>query len=328
MPVPAPGAERHLNGSKGVTTMKKRIVALILALVLLVPCALASAEVYYRLKDRAKLRQLPNYSCVVLDSYRADWALTINNVVDKNWASITFTNGKVGYIERSHLVRCSSSSAWIKKNETKLRHGPDYSFATLAVLSKGDKVTVITKGNNYSYVKTSQGYGYVPTSILSKKKVQPDPGPKPGPAGYDAWVTSKGGTVGLRSAPSTSKNVVIADIAYGTPIHVEEYGSSFCYVTVNGMEGYMRTKYISKVQPAPLPTAKPTPAPFVPYTTTATQDSKGNTPRLYQGEGLGWSSVKLEVGDVVEVIARGKDPYWVKVTVGGSKGYMPLKFLN
>ena len=100
MPVPAPGAERHLNGSKGVTTMKKRIVALILALVLLVPCALASAEVYYRLKDRAKLRQLPNYSCVVLDSYRADWALTINNVVDKNWASITFTNdGKYTYLE-------------------------------------------------------------------------------------------------------------------------------------------------------------------------------------------------------------------------------------
>ena len=313
-----------MNGSKGDSTMKKRIVALILALVLLVPCALASAEVFYRLKDRAKLRQLPNYDCVVLDTYRADWALTINNTVDKNWASITFTNGKVGYIERSHLVRCSSSSAWIKKNDTKLRHGPDYTFATLALLYKGQKVTVITRGVNYSYVKTSEGYGYVPTGILSKKKT----GPKPGPSGYDAWVTSKGGTVGLRSAPSTSKTVVIADIAYGTPLHVDEYGSSFCYVTVNGMEGYMRTKYISKVQPAPLPTGKPTPAPFVPYSTTAKQDSKGNTPRLYQGEGLGWSSVKLEVGDAVEVLSRGKDPYWVKVTVDGSKGYMPLKFLN
>ena len=145
MPVPARRAERHLNDSKGDSTMKKRIVALILALVLLVPCALASAEVYYRLKDRAKIRQLPNYDCVVLDSYRADWALTINNTVDKKWALITFTNGKTGYIERSHLVRCSSSTAWIKKNDTKLRHGPGSPGATTTAMSKPPKVTAMSR---------------------------------------------------------------------------------------------------------------------------------------------------------------------------------------
>ena len=309
--------------------MKKRIVALILALILLVPCALASAEVFYRLKDRAKLRQLPNYDCVVLDSYRADWALTINSKVDKNWVSITFSNGKVGYIEKNHLVRCSSHSAWVTKDETKLLHGPDYNFSKVGTLNKGDKVTVLTSGGSYSYVKTSQGNGYVPTKLLSKKKVAPSPSPTtPGTVSYDAYVTSKGGTVGLRSQPSGSKDVVIMDVPYATPITVLKYDNSFCYVSVGGTEGYMRTKYISKNQPAPLPTAKPTAAPFVPYTTTAKADSKGNLPRSYQGEGLGWSNSKVEVGTTVDVIAKGKDPYWVKVVVNGSTRWMPLKFLN
>ena len=41
--------------------MKKRLVALLLVLVLIVPCAFASGEVYYRLKKNAKVWQFPNY---------------------------------------------------------------------------------------------------------------------------------------------------------------------------------------------------------------------------------------------------------------------------
>ena len=183
--------------------MKKRIVALILALVLLIPSALASAEVYYRLKTRSRLWQLPNYDSVVLDSYRADWALTVNKNVDKAWAIITFSNGKTGYIERTKLVRCSSYTAWITKDETKLLHGPDYNFSKIGTLNKGDRVTVLTAGSGYSYVKTSQGNGYVPSKLLSKKKVSPSSKPTtPGTVSYSAYVTSKGGTVGLRSKPS------------------------------------------------------------------------------------------------------------------------------
>ena len=326
---PAGGRKAFEQLKKGDIHMKKRIVALILVLVLLVPCALASAEVYYRLKERAKLRQLPNYDCVVLDSYRTDWALTVNSIVDKNWASITFSNGKVGYMERTHFVRCSSFTAWITKDETKLLHGPDYTFKKIGTLNKGDKVTVLTSGSGYSYVRTSQGNGYVPSKLLSKKKVSPSPKPTtPSPVSYAAYVTSKGGTVGLRSKPSGSNDVVFMNVPYGTSITVLTYDKNFCYVSVDGTEGYMRTKYISKNQPAPLPTADPTAAPFTPYTTTAKADSKGNLPRSYQGEGLGWSNTKVEVGTTVDVIAKGKDPYWVKVVVNGSTRWMPLKFLN
>lgn len=333
-PISLPFPEvRKVSGrlKEGDFHMKKRITALILALVLLVPCAFASAETYYRMKDRAKLRQLPNYDCVTLDSYRADWALTVNNKVDKKWVYITYTNGKSGYMEASHIAKCSTTHAWVKKDDTKLRKGPDYNFATIAKIQKGEKVTVLTTGRSYNYVKTSQGYGYMAASDLSKKKVSPSGGGGGGGSvSYSAYVTSKGGTVGLRSAPSGSKTVVIQNVPYATAITVlYQYNGTYSYVSVNGTEGYMRSKYITKNKPAPLPTAKPTPAPFVPYTTTAKADTKGNTPRLYQGDGAGYSSVKIAVGATVSVIAKSKkDIYWVKVEVNGQPGYMPLKFLN
>jgi len=307
--------------------MKKRFVALLLALVLVLACAAASAETYYRLKTSVKLRYLPNYDAQVLDTYRTDWALTVNKKIDSTWASITFTNGRTGYIERNKYVSSKSYTAWISKDDTNVYRGPSYSFAVLDTAFKGDKVTVLTQGSVYNFVKTASGtYGYVAANALSKKKVTPT-SPEKKKGNYPAWVVSNGGTVGLRTAPSGSNKVVFRDIKRSTPITVIEYGKDFCYVSVNGEVGYMRTKYISEIEPAPLPVPDPDPV-FVPYTTTAKQDTKGNTPRLYQGEGLGWSSVKLSVGDVVEVLAKGKDIYWVKVEVDGTKGYMPLKFLD
>ena len=313
--------------------MKKRFVAFLLVLVLLVPCAVASAATWYRLKSSVKLRYLPDYNSEVLDVYRTDWALTINKTVDKNWASITFSNGRVGYIERSKYVHVNSYSAWVTKNDISLRHGPDYSFATIGTLNQGDKVTVLTHGSNYDYVKTSSGnYGYVANNVLSKKKVNPPKASSEKKSGsYTAWVVSRGGTVGLRSSASGSDNVVFAKYSPGTKLTVLEYGSQFCYVTVvgDGNTGYMRTKYISKNEPAPIvEESKPVTPTFSPYTTT-TCSSGGNSPRLYQGEGLGWSSVKLAEGTTVNVVAKGTDPYWVKVELDdGRKGYMPLKFLN
>lgn len=307
--------------------MRKRIVAFLLALVLVLACTAASAATYYRLKTSVKLRYLPNYNAQVLDVYRTDWALTVNKKIDSTWASITFSNGRIGYIERNKYVSSKSYAAWVTKDGTKVYHGPAYSFATLETINRGDRVTVLTQGSVYNYVKTASGtYGYVANGSLSKKKTSPTPSEKK-ETNYKAWVVSNGGTVGLRTAPSGSNSVVYADIKRGTEILVIEYDKNFCYVSVDGAEGYMRTKYISKIEPAPLPVPDPDPV-FVPYTTTAKQDNKGNSPRLYQGEGLGWSSVKLSVGETVDVVAKAKDIYWVKVEVDGRKGYMPLKFLN
>ncbi len=308
--------------------MKKRIIALFLLLIMVFSCAGASAVTYYSMKDRASIRQLPNYSSRVLDTYRADWALTIDSVANQKWALITYSNGISGYIERAHLVIGKSYTGWIRKDKTALRKGPDYNFKTIVNLAQGEKVKVLTNGKSYCYVKTSTSYGYVPASAISRKKISASKDELPSGKNYTAYVVSKnGGKVALRSHPSGLNKYNIKKVKYGTKITVlKKYNTTYSYVDVNGTKGYMASKNITKYKPAPLPT-KQTPAPFVPYTTYAIKDNKGNTPRLYRGEGLGYSSKKLTVGTTVKVIAKGKDRYWVKVKVGGKTGYMPLKFL-
>lgn len=311
--------------------MKKRLVALLLVLVMIIPCAMASAVVYYRVNTSSvRLRYLPNYESKVLDSYRQDWCLTINSTAtNKAWVNITFSNGREGYVERSLLARCAAAyTAWVTKDNTGLKHGPGWSFANEGIVNKGDKVSVLSHGRYYDYVRTTGGQtGYLPNDVLSRKKIAPSPSPTPA-GDYTAWVVSLGGSVGLRSSASGANSAVFATYPPGTEVTVVEHGTRFDYVIIkgDGNTGYMRTKYISRDKPAPIPD-KPVPAPFSPYTTT-TKKSGTSSPRLYQGLGLGWSSVKVEEGAEVNVLEKTKDPYWYKVSVDGSTGYMPDKYLN
>ena len=57
--------------------MKKRLIALLLILVILVPCV-ASAAGWYRLTDKKRIFNLPDYNSQILDTYE----LSFLNQVD------------------------------------------------------------------------------------------------------------------------------------------------------------------------------------------------------------------------------------------------------
>ena len=256
----------------------------------------------------------------------------ITKSVNKTWAKVLFTNGQDGYIERSLLKRCTSSAAWVSKDDIKVRRGPNYTYATLYTVSRGDKVTVITSGAAYSYIKTDAGYGYIEKGALSAKKVTGTTVKEPTykDVNYTAWVVSNGGKVGLRTkASTTDKNSkLLASYKPCTAVTVLKEGKDFCYVTVDGLEGWMRTKYLSKNEPATIPTAAPKPT-FSPYTATVVPQKAGSKVKLHIGQGEGWSVKKwLTEGTVVNVIAQCKDPYWVKVEVDGTTGYMDKRNLQ
>ena len=323
--------------------MMKRLVALLLAMIIVFSCAAASAAGWYRLTDKKRIFNLPSYDSKAIDSYRADWALYINKSVDSTWASITFSNGVTGYIEKKYLSRDKSFTAWISK-DTGLKHGPGSGFANEGSLSKGAKVTVLTNGSNYSFVSSEAGYGYVANGVLSRKKVSGSGSTSGGKTvNYTAWVVTRGDPIGLRAEPSGSDSVVFETYYNGTAVTVLNELGEFSYVRMaNGHEGYMRSKYLSKNKPAKIssqaaeasiPTGDAPVAPAdvqqsssFPFSATAVKDSEGNSPRLYRGEGLGWSSDVIAVGATVTVVDAGKDPYWWKVQVNGVSGYMPGKF--
>ena len=306
--------------------MKKRIVALLFALLMVLSCASASAAVYYRLTATVRLWSDSDYDSKVLDTYRRDWAFTITKKVNSTWAAVRFTNGKKGFVERRYFATSKARDAWITQDDTPLRRGPDYGFATVAKLDRGTKVKIITSGASYNYVRTTSGkFGYVAASVLSKKKVSPTPAAKSTKTeNYTAWIVSNGGKVGLRSKPSGSNSVVFAQYSPGTKITVLKHGDPFDYVSVNGSKGYMRTKYVSKVRPA-AKTYKPV---FKAYTARARKAADGTKPRLYKGCGLGYSWKSVPTGTTVQVIDKAEDIYWVKVKVNNVVGYMYKKCLR
>ena len=321
--------------------MKKRLIAFLLILVILVPCV-ASAAGWYRLTDKKRIFNLPDYNSKALDTYRQDWALYINKSIDKNWASVTFSNGVTGYIEKKFLSRDSSYSAWISTNSASLKHGPGSSFSNEATLAKGTKVTVITTGSNYSFVDSDAGYGYIANGALSRTKVTGAGTTYGKSVNFTAWIVSRGDPVGLRAQPSTS-STAFESYYPGTAVSVLMELGDFWYVRMaNGHEGYMRSKYLSRIKPAKISAAAaedsiPTGASPVapgeaqqvsefPFSAVAINDSEGNSPRVYKGEGLGWSSDIIGAGTAVTVVGIGNDIHWYKVQVNGSTGYMPSKF--
>ncbi len=324
--------------------MKKRLIALLLILVIMVPC-LASAETWYRLTEKKRIFNLPDYNSRVIDTYRTDWALTINSV-SGDWALITFSNGVSGYVERKAVVIGRTSTAWISQQNTHLKHGPGSGFANEGTFSLGDSVTVITRGSNWSYVSSSRGNGYVSNNALSSSKVSPSAGPSYKSVNYTAWIVSRGDPVGLRSAPSGSNDVVLQTYYPGSKLTVLKECGEFNYVRMaaDGHEGYMRSRYMSRTKPAQAfaleqsgnggnggggngSTVSVPADPSFPFTAYA-RSSGGEKPKLFRGEGLGWDFDTLEPGTTITVTGRATDIYWYKVTVNGKAGYMPGKFFG
>ena len=315
------------------TLMKKRLVALLLVLALLIPASIASAATWYRVNTSSlQVRQFPSESAKVLGSYRRDYVCTISSTKD-GWSYVVFSNGFEGYVQKKHLSKASSYKAWITNDDTALRRGPDGSFGAIANLARGRKVTVLSHGSNYDYVNAGDmGTGYVINSRLSKKQVKASGTASTstyvGGGNYDAWVMNAGDRkVNLRTSPSKNATV-IAQYPTGTYAYVLSHSSTWDRVQINGNEGWMMTQYLSTSAPAPTPVPAVTPDPSgsTSYTAYVTS-SNGKGVNLRRGPGNGHSALmKVPFGAQVTVLEHTSN--WDKVQYNGKTGYMQNKFLQ
>lgn len=310
--------------------MKKRLLALLLILVLLIPAGVASAATRYRVNTSSlKVRMMPSESAQVLASYRLDFVLTVQSTSD-GWSYVKFTTGKEGYVQTKYIKKATSGSGWITNDNTALRSGPGGDFAALASLARGRKVSVLSWGSKYSYVNAGDlGNGYVVNDLLSRKKVTASGNASKSNAvtggGYDAWVLNAGyRKVNLRSSAS-SNAPIIASYSTGTQVKVLEHGSTWDKIQVGGNTGYMMTKFISTSAPAPTNVPDVNPAPAANYTAYVVT---GNRKALNVRKGAGNYSVifKAPYGAAVTVLSHGSK--WDKISYNGKTGYVENKFLN
>ncbi len=311
--------------------MKKRLIALLLVLVLLIPAGIASAAAYYRVNTTSLVvRMQPSTSSKVLATYRKDYVCTVSKT-ENGWSYVSFVNGTTGWVQSKYLSRRSSYSAWVAYDNTQLR--PKASgTGTNASLAKGTKVTVLSHGTNYDFVKTADfGYGYIINSRLSKKKVKASGSESksniPSGGGYDAWVLiADGKKANLYSSASTS-SPKIASYPAATKVYVVSHGSKFDKVTVDGNTGWMQTAYLNRSEPAPTVTpdgggssGKKT---YTAYVVTANK----KTANIRKGNSKNYSVLrKVPYGAPVLVLEHNSK--WDYVQYNGVKGYMDNTLLQ
>ena len=292
--------------------MKKRLIALLLVLALLIPAAVASAATWYRVNTTSlRVRFLPDTSAKEIGSYRKDYACTVGKTLKDGWSYVTFSNGTEGYVQSKYISKASTYKAWVTKDDTSLRKGPDGNFDAIASLAKGTKVSVLSHGSKYDYGNQS-------TSTAATG------------GNYTAYVFNAGyRTVNLRQSPNTSAPV-IAEYPSGTQVYVVYHSVEWDKVQVDGHEGWMMNRFLSTSVPAPTPVVDPsvTPVPdggnsYTAYVVSA--NKKGVHVRKGNSKGY---SVQFDVPYGAPVTVLKHDTKWDYIQYNGQKGYMDNSFLR
>ncbi|MBQ9211219.1 MAG: SH3 domain-containing protein [Clostridia bacterium] len=314
--------------------MKKRSLLLfLLVLTLVFPLVSASAATYYYVSGTSslKIREKPDATSKVKDSYRADFAVVSYKKYDTNWAYVHFSDGAEGYVMRKYLKASSTSTAYVTKDNSALRSGPATSFGQTATLYQGDKVKVLSSGATWSYVSASAGTGYIKKSLLSDKVVK-----KSGNAGtpYTAYVKNPSGrTVNVRRGAGKGY-AVDGELEPGTEVTVEQVNGSWSRIS-DPISGWMMNSYLTKTAPAPTNTPDPnaTPVPTkdpsagkVRYITSA----NGKSVNVRRGPSeKGYAvMISLPVGSEVTLVSTEKG--WSKITSTAmlGAGYVKNEFLS
>ena len=310
--------------------MKKRVVALVLVLLMLVP-VIASAATYYRVNTSSLVvRMLPEDNAEKLASYSLDTALKFTKKIDSKWSYVEFVGGKEGYVQTKYISKVKSYSAWVTNDDTPIRAGVAYNSTEVGRLARGAKVTVLTHGKKYDYVKSSIGSGYVMNGWLSKKKVKASgkasvPAVNPS-TNYTAYISNGTRVVNLRAEPST-KSAIIMYYPTGTQVTVQYHAnSSWDYVQIGSNQGYMMSRFLTTAKPAPTEVpAAPTPEPGA-YTAYVTSDN-GKGVNVRKGPGTGHTVLfQAPYGSEIKVLKH--DKKWDKIEQNGKVGYMQNKFIT
>ncbi|MDD6050460.1 MAG: SH3 domain-containing protein [Clostridiales bacterium] len=309
----------------------KRAFALILTLTLLLtmlalPAAQADNYATATVKGGwLRLREGASNSAKTISAYFTGTTVTILGQSGA-WYNVLTPDGKVGYMHSGYLTingaisgsEPGESTTGVVKSANgkpvRLRSGPSVQYTIIASYNVGTPLTVLNVGADWSKVRINGRVGYMMNEFINFA-----PGSAVG--GYTAYVVSANGRgVVLRSGPSKDDEV-LATYQVGQVVTVLSYGSTWCKVRVNGLDGYMMSEFLSTVKPE---VSEPNyGTAYTAYVTS--QNGKGV--RMRMGAGKIFPTVATySVGTKVTVLEYGAT--WCKIRVGSNTGYMMTEFLT
>ena len=311
--------------------MMKRLTAIILTLALtLALCAPAQAAEYATAVVKGgwlRLRDGASSDAETISAYYTGTVVTILGGSGQ-WYHVLTPDGKTGYMHSGYLtITGSITGGQVDENTeatvvsanglaVRLRSGPSVNYPILATYAVGTPLTILSTGETWSKIRINGRTGYMMNDFIkigysgNVDVVEP----------YTAYVVSDNGKgVVLRSGPSKQYDV-LATYNVGQPVTMLSYGKTWCEISVNGLEGYMMTEYLSTQRPAGSGSVT---ANYSAYVTSG----NGKGVRMRMGAGTIYPTIATySVGTKVTVLEYGKN--WCKIRVGSNTGYMMTEFLT
>ena len=334
------------------------------------------ATVRYAQGGYVNLRSGPSLDTAAITQVRSGTHVSILGMTG-SWYYVSLTqNGQhfSGYIHES-LVNTGTSSAVVSTRnggKVNVRSGPSFSYGSLGSLSTGTHVTVLLRGTGWTWIQGGGLIGFMSNSYLSDSGYTPvtptaAPVPPSPSSGSVAWVNNPLSTqvLNLREAPSQNSRS-LRQYRNGKEVRVISYGPVWCQVYVDGIYGYMMTKYLRfsgltpnaepynpapydpypHYSPAPKPTATPKPKPKpivesvtpVPHLGSPSEPQAGDYIKLAPSAGGGsainvYRDAKMTI--ILGTYGNGKDARMLKygesvcmILIDGSVGYVSTWNIN
>lgn len=245
-------------------------------------------------------------------------------------------NGQKGYMMAEFLTTTSTPSTPSVPSETdytayvtsengknvRLRAGAGTGYSAIGSYAVGTQVTVLGVTGSWSRIRVGTRTGYMMSRYLTT--VAPGSGSStPEFVTFTAYVTSANGKgVNLRAMASSSSQV-LAQYPVGTSATVLGQAGSWYRVEINGVKGYMMTKFLTVRQPSGGGDEGGSTGNYTAYVTS----ENGKGVYLRSGAGKAYSSVGFYgVGTQVTVLQH--NAVWDRVRIGTREGYMMNQYLT
>jgi uncharacterized protein YraI len=291
------------------------------------------ARVSYANGDDVRLRDEPSYSGSVLTGVPEGWLVAVHDgpIEDGEgnfWYQVT-ARGIVGYMVSDFLAdagagddsgapssqEVTAAAAMTTTVSLNLRSSASLSASVILVMPRGAAVntTGVTQ-NGFSQLTYQGTTGWAASQYLTSGSTAP------GPVISTMWVI--GGSLNLRSGPSTSNSVLLVMPNAAQVGVTGSQQNGFLPVRYNGTDGWAYAQYLSSSQPGTQPTP-PAPGPII-----STMWVTGGSLNLRSGPSTS-NSVLLVMPNAAEVGVTGAQQNgFLPVRYNGTNGWAYAQYLT
>ena len=315
--------------------MKKRLICLFLAVLMLVSVAVfpanAAACKGAVTTTALNMRSGASTSSNIITVMPGGAGVLVVST-SNGWSKIIY-NGKEGYASQQYLqsrdtVSGSFGSGTITGNSVRFRSGAGTSSSIIKELDKGTQVSITGISGNWFAVSYNGKSGYVSADYVSLgggSTPAPNPTPAPTPTSAPTPAPSSqptsqytgkiiGTSVRMRSGAGTSYDT-LGYYSNGVSMTILGSTDGWYKVSYNGKTGYVSGTYMHV-------TPKET------YSTLKDGSVNGSSVRLRMGPSSGDFSIVKSCAKGTALKISGVFGDWYEVSVGGTYGYMSKSYVT